>query len=313
MPLDRFPVICLMGPTASGKTEVAIELSKRFPLELVSVDSALVYRGMDIGTAKPEPAVLERFPHALVDIIDPEEMYSAGEFIRDAEREIDRIHDLGRIPLLVGGTMLYFRSLVNGMADLPPAADDVRAAIDREAEEIGWPAMHAQLAKVDPETAGRLNPNDSQRIQRALEVYRVSDRTLSDWHRTTPAPRDDYQFLKFALIPEPRAELHARIERRLDAMLDQDFVAEVARLRTREKLTSAHPSMRAVGYRQVWAHLDGECDFAEARERALAATRQLAKRQITWLRSESDLVAINPLETDPVSTISSHLEDRLKA
>lgn len=311
--MDKKPVICLMGPTASGKTDVAIELSKRFPVDLISVDSALIYRGMNVGTAKPDPATLKEFPHALVDILEPEEFYSAGEFIRDASSELDKIHQRDRVPLLVGGTMMYFRTLISGMAELPPAVDAVRAVIDVEAEKLGWPALHAELAKVDPEAAERINPNDSQRIQRALEVYRVSDRTLTDWHRSTPSPRDDYRFLKFALIPEPRAALHARIEKRLDAMLEYDFIDEVRRLRERESLTASHPSMRAVGYRQVWAHLDGECDMAETRDRALAATRQLAKRQLTWLRSEPDLVAINPLETDAASTISTRLEVELEA
>lgn len=302
-----------MGPTASGKTDVAIALAERFPLDLISVDSALVYRGMDTGTAKPAPELLERFPHALVDILDPEEFYSAGEFIRDATKEIDRIHDQGRVPLLVGGTMMYFRTLMNGMADLPPAVEAVRAVIDVEAEKLGWPALHAELAAIDPDAAAKINPNDSQRIQRALEVYRVSDRTLTDWHRSTPPPRPDYRFLKFALIPEPRAALHARIEERLDRMLQGDFIDEVARLRGRQNLTASHPSMRAVGYRQVWAHLDGDYGEAEARDRALAATRQLAKRQLTWLRSEADLMAVNPLETDAVVAISKRLESELEA
>ena len=268
---------------------------------------------MDIGTAKPEPEILARYPHALVDIIEPEAPYSAGEFIRDAEREIDRIQGDTRVPLLVGGTMMYFRALISGMAELPPAADAVRAEINEEAGRIGWPALHAELAKVDPDAAAKINPNDSQRIQRALEVCRVSDRTLTEWHRATPSPRDDYRFLKFALLPEPRAALHARIEQRLDAMLQSGFVDEVGRLRERPTLSADHPSMRAVGYRQIWAHLDGAYDLAEARNRALAATRQLAKRQITWLRSDADLVTINPLETDPVSTISASLKTELEA
>ena len=302
-----------MGPTASGKTDVAIGLTERFPLDLISVDSALVYRGMDIGTAKPDPEVLKRYPHALVDILDPEELYSAGEFIRDATREIDRIHKQRRVPLLVGGTMMYFRTLMQGMADLPPAVEEVRAVIDLEAEKLGWPALHAELAAVDPDAAAKINPNDSQRIQRALEVYRISDRTMTDWHQSTPAAREDRRFLKFALIPEPRAALHARIEARLDRMLEAEFIDEVLRLRGREDLTADHPSMRAVGYRQVWAHLDGDYGQAEARDRTLAATRQLAKRQLTWLRSEIDLIAINPLETDAVAAISTRLESELEA
>lgn len=302
-----------MGPTASGKTEVALGLSDRFPVDLVSVDSALVYRGMDTGTAKPDRDILERYPHALVDILEPEEFYSAGDFVRDASIEIDRVHAAGRVPLLVGGTMLYFRTLIDGIAELPPAVEAVRSEIDAEAAKVGWATLHAQLAAVDPDAAARINPNDSQRIQRALEVYRVSDRTLTDWHKSTPPPRDDYRFLKFALIPEPRAMLHARIEARLDSMLAADFIAEVTRLREREGLTGSHPSMRAVGYRQIWAFLAGEYGKPEARDRALAATRQLAKRQLTWLRSEKDLFAVNPLETDALSTISTHLDGQLEA
>jgi len=302
-----------MGPTASGKTDVAIALTERFPLDLISVDSALIYRGMDIGTAKPEPEVLKRYPHALVDILEPEEFYSAGEFIRDATREIDRIHQQGRVPLLVGGTMMYFRTLIQGMADLPPAVEAVRAVIDVEAEKLGWPALHKELAAVDPDAAAKINPNDSQRIQRALEVFRVSDRTLTDWHQSTREARADFRFLKFALVPEPRAALHARIEERLDGMLEAAFIDEVLRLRGRDQLTASHPSMRAVGYRQLWAHLDGDYGRSEARDRALAATRQLAKRQLTWLRSETGLIAINSLETDAVAAISTRLDRELEA
>ena len=302
------PVICLMGPTASGKTEIAIRLTEELPADIVSVDSALVYRGMDIGTAKPDAGTLRKYPHALVDIIDPEAPYSAGEFIRDAEKEIDAIHERGRLPLLAGGTMMYFRTLINGMAELPPADAEIRESIDREAAARGWPAMHEELAAVDPASAARINPNDSQRIQRALEVYRISAKPLSDWHASGHPPRDDLRFVRIALMPEPRKRLHERIEQRLDAMLAAGFVDEVSRLRERPALTPDHPSMRAVGYRQYWSFLEGDFDAGEARQRALAATRQLAKRELTWLRREPELFAVNPLETDAIAAISDHLE-----
>jgi tRNA dimethylallyltransferase len=304
-------VVCLMGPTASGKTEVALQLFDRFGFDLVSVDSALVYRGMDIGTAKPDADTLARYPHALVDIRDPEDSYSAGDFVRDARQTIADSHAQGRVPLLVGGTMMYFRSLIHGIAGLPEADEAVRRSLDAEAARDGWPTLHRQLAGIDPQAAARINENDSQRIQRALEVFRLSGRTLTDWQADTPSG-DDLQYLKFALIPEPRAALHERIARRLDAMFEAGIVAEVATLMRRPGLTSAHSSMRAVGYRQVWSHLDGEFDLDEARARALAATRQLAKRQLTWLRSELELTSVNPLESDAAATISTHLRSRLE-
>jgi tRNA dimethylallyltransferase len=304
--MKRNSVVCLMGPTASGKTDVAIRLFDAFDVELVSVDSALVYRGMDIGTAKPDPQTLHRYPHALVDIRDPEESYSAGDFVRDATAAIEEILARGRLPVLVGGTMMYYRSLIHGIAELPEADREVRAAIDEEAGRIGWPALHGQLANVDPQAAARINENDSQRIQRALEVYRVSGRALSAWQADTRPPTR-FDFLRYALIPEPRAELHALIERRLQGMFDAGFVGEVEGLRDRPGLTADHSSMRAVGYRQVWSHLDGEVDLAEAQARALAATRQLAKRQLTWLRSETGVESLNPLEVDPMAAISNQL------
>ena len=298
-------VICLMGPTASGKTAVAMRLADAFPFDIVSVDSALVYRGMNIGTAKPNTDELQRYPHRLVDIRDPEETYSAGDFVRDANRLIDEIQSAGRIPLLVGGTMMYFRALTEGMADLPPANTGVRDAIDHEAEKLGWPAMHQKLAQIDPQSATRINANDQQRIQRALEVYELSGRTLSAWQLETPVVR--HAFKKFALSPEPRAELHARIEKRLDQMLEQGFINEVKSLMKHSDLKRDHASMRAVGYRQFWSHLRDEIDFDDARMKTLAATRQLAKRQLTWLRSDQEAVLINPLKIDAVDTISAYL------
>ena len=285
-----------MGPTAAGKTDCAISLCKRFPCDVISVDSALVYRGMDIGTAKPDAATLQRTPHRLIDIRDPEESYSAGEFVRDAYREMDEIFAAGRIPLLAGGTMMYFRALTQGIARLPKADEALRAAIDAEAADRGWPAMHEELQRVDPEAAARIKPNDRQRIQRALEVFRGSGTPLSVWQRNSAPARKDIEYLKVGLNIEPRSVLHERCAQRLDSMIDAGFVAEVQRLRERPGLTPDHPSMRSVGYRQFWKYLDGDCDLAEARDRALFATRQLAKRQITWLRSEEGVFLVNPLE-----------------
>jgi tRNA dimethylallyltransferase len=309
------PAICLMGPTASGKTELALELADRFPVDIISVDSALVYRGMDIGTAKPDPQTLRRYPHRLVDIRDPEQSYSAGDFVRDATEAILTIRSAGRMPLLVGGTMMYFRALMRGIAGLPAADRRVRAELDAEAAVQGWPAMHRKLGAVDKEAAARISVNDSQRIQRALEVYLISGRSLSDWHAAqrsgsggTPAG-----FLKFALVPEPRAVLHGRIEARLATMLANGFVDEVRRLRARPGLTSRSPSMRAVGYRQLWSHLDGEFDLDTAVERARVATRQLAKRQMTWLRSEPEIEALNPLAGRVVDTVAASVQQQLDA
>jgi tRNA dimethylallyltransferase len=294
-----------MGPTASGKTEIAVRLCKRFPFDIISVDSALVYRGMDIGTAKPDAETQHRTPHRLIDIRDPEASYSAGEFVRDARIEIDAIVAAGRLPLLVGGTMMYFRALTGGIAELPAADAEIRAAIDAEAARSGWPEVHGQLMAVDPEAAGRIEPNDRQRIQRALEVYRSSGRTLSDWQKAAPAATGDgIRFLKIALQPATRTILHERIEQRLNLMLNNGFLDEVKVLRDRPGLTREHPSMRSVGYRQLWEYLDGDTSLSEARDKALFATRQLAKRQITWLRSEPGLISFDPLEDDTIDAIS---------
>ena len=298
-----------MGPTASGKTAVAVELCRRFDFDVISVDSALVYRGMDIGTAKPDAATLRATPHRLVDIRDPEDAYSAGDFVRDARDAMDEIFAAGRTPLLVGGTMMYFRSLTAGMAELPPADPAIRAAIDAEAEELGWPVLHDELRRCDPAAAARINPNDSQRIQRALEVYRLSGRPLSAWQEST-AGADDVRFEKLALQVEPRAVLHERIAGRLERMLDAGFLGEVRRLMQRPGLRRDSPAMRAVGYRQFWGHLAGECTLDAARSRALAATRQLAKRQITWLRSENGLKSFDALDSAVADAISGFLAAR---
>lgn len=303
--------VLLMGPTASGKTGHAISLCKRFPFDVISVDSALVYRGMDIGTAKPDAETLRRVPHRLVDIRDPEDSYSAGDFVRDARRAMDEIFAAGRVPLLAGGTMLYFRALTEGIAELPAADSAIRRDIDALAAASGWPAVHAELAAVDPVAAERINPNDSQRLQRALEVYRVSGRSLTDWQEQAAPQSQDIRFVKIGLQIEPRSLLHERIAGRLDLMVADGFVDEVRRLRERPGLTGDSTSMRSVGYRQFWGHLDGEIGLEEARQRALFATRQLAKRQLTWLRSEKSLVSVNSLEAGVIDSISITLARHL--
>lgn len=301
----------LMGPTASGKTDLAISLCKRFPCDIISVDSALVYRGMDVGTARPDAETLRRTPHRLIGFLDPEESYSAGEFVRDACREMDEIFAAGRIPLLVGGTMMYFRALTEGIASLPSADTDIRRLIDAEAEERGWPALHDELRQVDPEAAGRIEPNDRQRIQRALEVYRASGTPLSVWQRNSRPPRDDIRYVKIGLSIEPRSRLHERIAQRLDIMVNSGFIEELQQLRSRPNLVADCPAMRSVGYRQFWRYLDGEYSLEEAKDRALFATRQLAKRQITWLRSEKDVFLLDPLEAGVINAISSFLAQSL--
>ncbi|MCH9693949.1 MAG: tRNA (adenosine(37)-N6)-dimethylallyltransferase MiaA [Gammaproteobacteria bacterium] len=302
-----------MGPTASGKTEIAISLSKRFPCDIISVDSALVYRGMDIGTAKPDQKTLQRVPHQLVDIRDPEESYSAGEFVRDAKAAMQQSFDAGRTPLLAGGTMMYFRALTQGMAELPAADTEVRRQIDAEAAEQGWPALHRQLAEIDPESATRLNPNDSQRIQRAIEVFRLSGKSLSDWHRQDIHGGDDIEYAKIGLRIEPRSLLHERIALRLQNMLDAGFEDEMRHLKLRPGLSADSPAMRSVGYRQFWRYIEGEDDLQQAHDKTLFATRQLAKRQLTWLRSENDVFFVDALEAEAIGTISSYLVEFLNA
>nr|WP_315494595.1 tRNA (adenosine(37)-N6)-dimethylallyltransferase MiaA [uncultured Rhodoferax sp.] len=284
--------ICLAGPTASGKTAAALAIAERHPSEIISVDSALVFRGMDIGTAKPSAAELAAVPHHLIDIRDPLNAYSAAEFVRDAQTLICDIAARGKLPLLVGGTMLYFKALFDGLDDMPAANPEVRAALDAEATEKGWPAMHAELALVDPITAARLAPADSQRIQRALEVYRISGLPLSHFHAASTAIKTEaaraYSTGARALIslePADRAWLHGRIAQRFDTMLAQGFMDEVQALRARGDLHLDLPSVRCVGYRQAWEALDGLWPMAELRDKGIFATRQLAKRQITWLRS----------------------------
>ena len=292
--------VCLAGPTASGKTAAALAIAQEHPCEIISVDSALVYRDMDIGTAKPSAAELAAVPHHLIDIRDPLQAYSAAEFVRDAQRLIRNIAARGKLPLLVGGTMLYFKALFDGLDDMPAANPAIRAALEAQAAEHGWPALHAELARVDPVTAARLAPMDSQRIQRALEVYRISGLPLSHFHASQNATKSvathaDSTRARSLISLEPldRSWLHGRIAQRFDAMLEQGFIAEVRALRARGDLHADLPSMRCVGYRQAWQALDaheaagaqGPLPLTELRERGIIATRQLAKRQITWLRS----------------------------
>lgn len=277
-----------MGPTASGKTALACALREYFPLDLVSVDSALVYRGMDIGTAKPDAGTLARHPHALVDIRDPAQPYSAADFCDDARAAMCRIGAAGRVPLLVGGTGLYFRALQRGLSSLPQADTVVRARLAAEAASVGWAAMHRRLAELDPPAAQRIRPGDQQRLQRALEVIELTGRPLSEQQSGGSGEPFPWRVLKLALLPVDRADLHARIAERFDVMLAEGLLDEVAALRRRGDLHADLPAIRAVGYRQAWEHLDGRHDRAELRDRGIFATRQLAKRQVTWLRSELD-------------------------
>ncbi|UCC15421.1 MAG: tRNA (adenosine(37)-N6)-dimethylallyltransferase MiaA [Gammaproteobacteria bacterium] len=296
-------VILLMGPTACGKTDLAIRLCADLPCDLVSVDSAMVYRGMDIGTAKPSADTLSRCPHRLVDICDPEETYSAGRFVDDATREIESIIRRERVPLLVGGTMLYFRSLQMGMASLPKADPAIRGTIDEQAGRVGWPAMHDQLRRLDPDAAAKIRPNDRQRIQRALEVIRISGRPISQLHAEGAVPERPWEFVKIGLWPPDRAQLRARIDQRFRKMLATGLEQEVAALKRRPGLTAEHSSMRAVGYRQVWAWLAGQYGREEAISRAVTATAQLAKRQLTWLRREQGLRRFDPTRADLTAVV----------
>ncbi len=286
--------VFIMGPTATGKTDLAIALADELPMDIISVDSAMVYRGMDIGSAKPDPATLARAPHRLIDICDPGEAYSAGRFRDDALAEMQQITASERIPLLAGGTMLYFRTLQQGIAELPDADPDVREQLEREAHAKGWGVLHQRLQKIDPESARRIHPNDPQRIQRALEVYEVSGKTLSDFWREQAAERLAYRCVKLALMPPDRVELRAIIARRFDAMVDAGLIEEVEKLYQRHDLNADLPAIRAVGYRQVWAMLAGEYGFETMREKAIIATAQLAKRQMTWLRKEPDCNFFDP-------------------
>jgi tRNA dimethylallyltransferase len=305
----RPPVLFLMGPTASGKTALAVELAQRFPFEIVSVDSALVYREMDIGTAKPDAETQRMAPHRLIDILDPTEAYSAGRFRHDALREIAAIQSAGRFPLLVGGTMLYFRALERGLAELPSANPVVRTRLTAEMAEQGSAALHGRLAQIDPVAAARIHPHDAQRIQRALEVYELTGQSLTELCGSSYNELLSFRIIKLMVMPVDRQILHERIERRFRAMLEQGFVAEVERLRARGDLDLNKPAMRAVGYRQVWDYLDGVVDYPSMVERGIVATRQFAKRQLTWLRSESDAFRLNSTAPDVLEQLMAPLRE----
>ncbi len=288
---NRARGICITGPTSCGKTDLALSLANEFDIEIVSMDSAMVYRGMDIGTAKPSQAIRKEVPHHLVDILEPTEVYSAGRFAGEARRIINEIAERGKLPLVVGGTLLYLRALRYGLANLPGADPAIRALLDKEATELGWPVLHQRLKEIDPRAAARIAPMDRQRIQRALEVYEITGTPLSEQFKgkgDQGLSADGLDLTIFALTPEDRGELGQRIEIRFDNMVEAGLIPEVAQLRSRGDLTAATPAVRAVGYRQVWAYLHNKYAWEEARQLAIIATRQLAKRQMTWLRAEPD-------------------------
>ena len=302
-----------MGPTASGKTAVAMRLARELPCEIISVDSAQVYRGMDIGTAKPGTALLREAPHHLIDVIEPHERYSAARFRDDALALMREITERDRIPLLVGGTMLYFQALTEGLNELPEADPMIRLMIDTMAGEQGWPAVHARLARVDPETAARLEPNDGQRIQRALEVYYVTNKPLSELLRKPKYVYFPYSPIRVSLVPGDREVLHMRIAQRFEAMLEAGLVTELKKLREEYALEAGMPSMRCVGYRQAWDHLEGRIDAAALREHGIAATRQLAKRQLTWLRAMEGVTEFDCLTEDVADLVLEYIRRELEA
>lgn len=315
----RPAVLCLAGPTASGKSASSLALADRWPIEIINVDSATIYRGMDIGTAKPGPQERQRVPHHLLDIRDPSESYSAASFRTDALARIEQIVSRNHIPVLCGGTMLYYKALREGLSALPEADPTIRAQIDAEAGQQGWPAMHAYLAGFDPETAQRLEPNDSQRIQRAIEIYRSSGKPMSYWlAHPLREPAPDIDFVTLSLEPSNRLVLHERIAQRYHAMIEQGLVGEVTALYQRGDLHLGLPSMRCVGYRQIWDHLNGQLTLEEAIDRAIAATRQLAKRQLTWLRAQPERHRVDCLAPDAVDQVVRHFNqygfaDRLRS
>jgi tRNA dimethylallyltransferase len=307
------PAILLMGPTASGKTTVAVQLATTLPCEIISVDSALVYKDMDIGTAKPDAETLARAPHHLINVIDPHESYSAARFRDDALALMREITERGNIPLLVGGTMLYFKALVEGLNDLPEADSAIRLIIETMAGEDGWPAMHEKLRKVDPETAARLEPNDAQRIQRALEIYYITGKSMTDLLKKPKYVYFPYTPIRIALLPGDRAALHQRIEQRFDAMLAAGLVEELRQLREDYALEPDMPAMRCVGYRQTWDHLIGKVSHDELREQGIAATRQLAKRQLTWLRATEELTEFDCLADNVGDLVLEYIRQELEA
>ncbi|AEF54480.1 tRNA (adenosine(37)-N6)-dimethylallyltransferase MiaA [Marinomonas posidonica] len=304
-------VVCLMGPTASGKTGLAVELAEQHDFEIISVDSALVYKGMDIGTAKPDAELLARAPHRLINIIDPVESYSAADFVDDAVMHVEEILANGKTPLLVGGTMMYFNALQKGLADMPKADAGLRQEIEWEAEEKGWPALHEVLAKVDPEAASRIHPNDPQRLQRALEVYRLTGKTMTQLWTEQQAVSLPFDMINMAVMPKERSLLHERIELRFKQMMEQGFLAEVEALYHRGDLTIDMPSMRCVGYRQLWQYLEGEDLLEDAIFKGVVASRQLAKRQLTWLRGWEDLMIFDSLSKELASEALNYIESRI--
>lgn len=308
---NRF-ILCLMGPTASGKTQLAVELVQRFPFEIISVDSAMVYREMDIGTAKPSADILQRAPHHLINMRDPADPYSAAQFREDALKEIEMIFAKNKIPLLVGGTMLYFKALQAGLSKLPSADPELRAKLTAEGMEKGWATLHARLALVDPVAAKRIHPNDSQRIQRALEVYELTDKALSDWQSESKEPGEYFDIYNFALAPADRAVLHERIALRFKQMLNEGLVEEVKHLFVRSDLSLETPSIRSVGYRQVWEYLLGHYSYEEMLEKGIIATRQLAKRQLTWLRAWPDVTWFDSEAPDLLSQVINKIQDIFK-
>lgn len=309
-PAPLAPVLVLTGPTGTGKSDFALGLAERLPIDLISVDSAQVFRGMDIGTAKPSLEVRARHPHRLVDIRDPAESYSAGEFVRDARAAIAAAHARARLPLLVGGTMLYLRALLQGLAPLPQASPALRAELEARAAREGWSALHAELARVDPITAERVHVRDPQRIQRALEVYQLTGRAISDWQRATRGAQQDYRWLRIALLPADRRALRARLATRFAAMIGAGLLEEVRQLHQRGDLGPHLPSIRSIGYRQLWEFLEGRAELDQACAKAVEATCQLAKRQLTWLKTDTELMRLDPDESCTAETLL-HLAEEL--
>lgn len=299
---DALPVIAIMGPTASGKTGLALDIAKQADCEIISVDSALVYRTMDIGTAKPTKQEMDEVPHWLINTLDPSESYSVAEFCTDAINLIGDIHDRNRVPILVGGTMMYFNALINGISPLPKSDEEVRAQIETKAKLVGWKALHDELSRVDPVSANRIHPNDPQRLLRALEVFHSTGKSLTEWQQQKGVPCP-YAITQFAIAPQDRAILHERIAQRFDLMLAEGFVDEVKKLYERGDLHEDLPSIRSVGYRQVWQYLEGQLSKEEMRERGIIATRQLAKRQLTWLRGWQNLSWLDTFAKDNLTEI----------
>ena len=303
-------VITLRGPTASGKTDLAIDLSDRLPIEIVSVDSVMVYRGLNIGSAKPDQKILNNYPHHLIDICDPSVNYSLGDFYEDANEAIKFIHSKERIPMLVGGTMMYFNTLTKGLSDLPSSDQAIRKKLEDEADEIGWPQLHKRLSKIDPVSGEKIKSNDKQRIQRALEVYELSGKPLSSFFSDN-RKKSDYEFFNISLFPDDRETLYKRIEDRFDQMLDHGLVDEVRALLNRPELSSSHNSMKSIGYKEICAHLEGKQTLIEAKEKSILATRRLAKRQLTWLRSLDDSQKINTFDNDLNKKLYNLISDEI--